>query len=97
MINYLTRYDFIFGLKMTKKGKELESRQLPPEKHPDDEMYAKRRKMHKKKRIIDEAKQLSKEHKKKHIGKKEVDVSGYSRKPFSTGAHSIKKHTRIIS
>ena len=53
-------------------------------------MYAKRRQMHKKKRTKDKAKQLSKEHKKKHIGKKEVNISAYSRKYFETKAHNTQ-------
>ena len=39
---------------------------------------------------------MSKEHVKKNIGKKETHISAYSRKGFETKPHETKGHIRII-
>ena len=50
-----------------------------------------------KKKVKEEAKSMSKEHVKKKIGKKEIHISAYARKGFTTKPHETKDHIRIIS
>ena len=73
----------------TMKKRKSEKEQLKKEKKDDQERV--------KKKVKEEAKTMSKEHVKKNIGKKEIQISAYSRKGFETEPHKTKGPIRIIS